>query len=398
VGRSGDFAAGISTRRRLTPPTKIQALAAKLAQAGETHRVQAAQAGLRLDRAEDLQRVAAEAWDELHGVKRSAAQLATRHAFAYAQLGLAARELAQGELVSVLHRVDRVLIIAGDDEDHVATSAADHVHAVLVAQTPMKDIPRTWPNVNSAAPSTAPLPVGHYVYDAAQPQELFDFSQPFVVDDLVRSWPALRKWTPTYFARVLGLRTVPVEVGADCNAPDWRLELVTFNEFLLRFVMRDCPDGDRGYLAQHSLLSQVPALAVDVLPTPALVESSEPHINVWIGPARTLTPMHHDPYKNLFVQVVGEKRVSLQRAAGWDQMPQLVLGPGEALYIPAGWGHEMHALSTSLVPPWSPLPRARVQTKLINPHCVHTRTTESVLAFGGNVHDASTSSRIQERP
>jgi hypothetical protein len=60
-----------------------------------------------------------------------------------------------------------------------------------------------------------------------------------------------------------------------------------------------------GYLAQHSLLDQIPALAADIC-TPdycALGEGKLQAVNAWLGPAGTVTPLHHDPHHNLLAQV-----------------------------------------------------------------------------------------------
>lgn len=64
-------------------------------------------------------------------------------------------------------------------------------------------------------------------------------------------------------------------------------------------------DAVVGYLAQHSLLDQIPALAADIC-TPdycTLGEGKMQSVNAWLGPAGTVTPLHHDPHHNLLAQV-----------------------------------------------------------------------------------------------
>ena len=91
------------------------------------------------------------------------------------------------------------------------------------------------------------------------------------------------------------------------------------------------------YLAQHDLFTQMPALRADIaipeycylssIPTPSTSPDASPtidshksspspplrqiHLNAWLGPAGTISPLHTDPHHNILAQVVGRKYVRL---------------------------------------------------------------------------------------
>lgn len=67
------------------------------------------------------------------------------------------------------------------------------------------------------------------------------------------------------------------------------------------------------YLAQQPLTSLPPTLQQN-LPTPELVSAGKGDIyasSIWLGISPTSTPMHKDPNPNLFVQMMGTKRIRM---------------------------------------------------------------------------------------
>ncbi|RFU35419.1 hypothetical protein B7463_g945, partial [Scytalidium lignicola] len=150
----------------------------------------------------------------------------------------------------------------------------------------------------------------------------------------------------------------------------------------------------RLYIAQAQISDLPKQLQAD-LPIPTLVTQAGKgdvyDANIWIGLPPTYTPLHKDPNPNLFVQLASQKLVKLFRPSignsiffkvqqeiggsasaqfrGEEMMEaterkaldeyvwgtkapsdgfEVVLSPGDALFIPKGWWHAIKSLGSNL--------------------------------------------------
>jgi hypothetical protein len=201
-----------------------------------------------------------------------------------------------------------------------------------------------------------------------------------VLTDLVTRWPALHRWTPAALAERLGDVLVEACVGREAAVdpdPKWeplRQEL-TIRDLMERIT--GTTGNDTYVLAKNAALRRPglqPLLGDLVLPPELFGPSPSPaRMGLWIGPAGTHTPLHHDGDDSMFCQVLGRKRVRLappeslalldrsrgvyshwdprdegELEAGPERLLELVLAPGEALFIPSGWWHQLDALDPSI--------------------------------------------------
>ncbi|MCJ1224997.1 hypothetical protein MMC12_001644 [Toensbergia leucococca] len=273
-------------------------------------------------------------------------------------------------ITHTVHILDKALIITGSPLRasliHSLLSALESHSTTLHPQSPaVPSIPPHFP------PSPLPHPKINHPIPRLQNPSLQSFQShldtptgptPLILTDTLSHWPALstRPWSsPQYLlSRTFnGRRLVPVEVGKSYTHPEWSQKLVPFAEFVGTYLLRPPPpppsaktnnnnhrkepeekedakeqEHQIAYLAQHDLLSQIPALRPDIAipdycyttpPTsPPLPhnqnqkQKQHPHLdspllNTWLGPAGTVSPLHTDAYHNLLCQVVGCKYVRL---------------------------------------------------------------------------------------
>ena len=201
--------------------------------------------------------------------------------------------------------------------------------------------------------------------------------RPVIIADALQHWPAFGKWNPYYFMIHHGKRCVPVEIGSSYTSKTWTQTLMPIRDFIENHVLKT---DQIGYLAQYDMLGHIPSLRKDIMKLDYLsVAESETISNIWLGPEGTVSPLHHDPYHNIFCQVYGFKQfilynptakmhphsshllsntsqIDLENPNAPELFPSLVeevglvaeLSPGDVLYMPPKWWHHVRSLSTSI--------------------------------------------------
>jgi len=206
---------------------------------------------------------------------------------------------------------------------------------------------------------------------------------PCVIRGAASQWPATRRWTFDYLAELGGDRPVKLVVGnRELGATGFAQS--TFGECVgaLASTSNGSIWGDgagTAHLKEFDLLREFPALRKDVdthalLPPRRYVSSS-----AWIGPRGAHTGLHYDLLDNLAVLLRGAKRFYLARpgvvesqgalSSKYDRWARLAdigiqglaarklppaslfaadLHPGDAIYVPKGWWHEVVNLESSV--------------------------------------------------
>lgn len=204
---------------------------------------------------------------------------------------------------------------------------------------------------------------------------------PLVVTDLVPRWPAFTLWTPEHLRARYGAVEIEIEAGrASDPDPDMHFERLRQPSTMAAYVDRVLaagPGNDLYLIANNRNLARpgLRGLLADIeLPAGYFPPSPERAARcgaLWFGPAGTVTALHHDTSNILLCQVRGRKRLRLfppdeprllaaargvynqldperdaERLAGRGL--DLVLAPGEALFLPVGWWHHVRALDLSI--------------------------------------------------
>uniref|UniRef100_A0A8C4X0Z9 Bifunctional peptidase and (3S)-lysyl hydroxylase JMJD7 n=1 Tax=Eptatretus burgeri TaxID=7764 RepID=A0A8C4X0Z9_EPTBU len=145
-------------------------------------------------------------------------------------------------------------------------------------------------------------------------------NRPVVISDAISHWPALSRWTSSYFREVLGNKEVTVAVTPNGYAdavfedhfvmPEERT--MPFGRFLDIVEGKEKPHGVFYIQKQCSnLCGEFPEIAADVeleisWASEALGKKPDA-INFWMGEENAVTSLHKDHYENLYCVISGRK-------------------------------------------------------------------------------------------
>ncbi|MGA8938582.1 MAG: cupin-like domain-containing protein [Acidobacteriaceae bacterium] len=209
-------------------------------------------------------------------------------------------------------------------------------------------------------------------------------NRPVKLLNLIDHWPALHKWNPEYFRDLYGTETVEIITSRNSDANyeiniEHHRQQVQFSHFIERVASPDT--GNDCYLVANNHFFEQPQfhnLLTDVGPLQGYltIKRRAPHTYLWFGPEGTITRLHHDELNILLCQIYGRKRITLISP---DQTPwlynevgvfsevdlenpdlerhplfryvepvEVILNPGEILFIPVGWWHHVRSLDVSI--------------------------------------------------
>ena len=259
-------------------------------------------------------------------------------------------------------------------EDAVAKKQAREQRDALVrGVTSIQDMREAIRRAARALPAIAEVPRVDRL-DAAAFRARAMQGLPFLITGVVGRWP-LSALTPQTLRERFSHLHVRARVGDYINtafAPDRAMQDMTMLEYLelVAAGTQDLPPY-LGNLELRELNS--------MCHWPAYFEKLGPP-RFWLGPAGTVTPLHCDYDDNIFAQVWGSKRIFLSpphhdqflypreanailfgspfdpEAPDYEKFPlarqatliECIVNPGDMLYVPAGWYHQVRALTFSL--------------------------------------------------
>ncbi len=215
-------------------------------------------------------------------------------------------------------------------------------------------------------------------------REYYSTNRPVVITDCLKLWDAMTLWTPGYLKEHFGNLTVAMQGNRESDSlyqlnDNHHRTTIKFAEFV--DMVQSVEKSNDFYItandSQHNG-ALLQALQPDIQPAIPYLNANAANSNgfFWFGPAGTITAVHHDLTNNFMAQVRGRKQIKLINSSqlpltynyrhcysqadlnqiDYDRFPllkqasiiEIILHPGEVLFIPIGWWHHVTALDISI--------------------------------------------------
>lgn len=201
--------------------------------------------------------------------------------------------------------------------------------------------------------------------------------EPVLLKGYVKQWPAMGKWTWDYLKQLAADDAVKLVVGTReyGQTQFTHLKLADYIDIIANPETRS--NEEKLYLKEFDLLEEYPVLAEDVQYDSFFPEHVTAYKSAWIGQKGAVTGMHYDLFNNFLTQIRGAKtcrllpnqkvsrkyysdkfdhyaRISTLDAFNLNGHTQdlepiaIDLEPGDVLYIPKGWWHQVKSLDPSI--------------------------------------------------
>ncbi len=207
---------------------------------------------------------------------------------------------------------------------------------------------------------------------------------PVVLTNGVDHWPALKKWTPEFLQEQFGEQEIEVQFGRDRDPLYERNSGKHKKRMLMREFIALVQQGESNnhYMTANNTKNSFSSLEPLFQDVADFGEGYRQQDTLqsgnlfWFGPKGTFTPIHHDLTNNMLVQIYGRKKVTLIpafqvpwlyndkgvfSAADYPNFDpkrhphmrkitpvEVVIQPGEAIFIPIGWWHCVESLDISI--------------------------------------------------
>lgn len=214
-------------------------------------------------------------------------------------------------------------------------------------------------------------------------KKIFSSRKPVIITGTVTDWKSYSLWSIEYLNNLVGNKEINVNISpnkiftfdpqAQFTITSKKMNFTDFTDW----IVQKKTTNEYYYLQQSSIKSSFPELLPDI-EVPDYIEQKLFIIaNLWIGTGGNISPLHYDMSENFLCQLRGRKRVLLfepkQTSLLYpfpahskiphmsqlnidqidsDKFPKFqkakyidcMLEPGEMLFIPAFWWHQVYSL------------------------------------------------------